>query len=509
MDRLIKYTLIITCLFTTMGCRKILTETPYSFLTPDNFLRTSTDADAALLGAYSYLQTSNTFRNTLSYLLCVQNDLVHPSANIAGAALGMFQSFQVSGSDLAPQNVWIDLWKGVNACNGLIGTLNNLGNSHDWVAPKLAEARALRALYYFYLVRLYGDLPLKLKLTTEPVVIQPRVSAEEIYQVIEDDLLAADNKLSNAANNGGRFTNGAVKALLAQVYITKAGWRRSSGGQMVKGDGKYYAMARDRAKEVLDLESQGIYALNPDYTAVFKNLSADVYDKEVILSVEFKMPERGSNFPYFFGASGGANATKGSGEAYARANREFVATLDFKDTRVEWNIANYAYLSGWTRTPSNDQNSFGIAKYQKLPGSSYFFNHSANWPLLRLDDIKLIYAEALNEINNGPTPEAYEQINAIRYRARPADHKTDGTVLPDLAGLDKGTFHEALMAERAIELILEGSRRLDLIRWGILVEKVRTASSQPAAGNVHERHYLLPVPPQDLNINGWNQNNGY
>jgi hypothetical protein len=509
MKSLTKYTIILAMAFTAIGCKKIITEVPYSFLTPENFPRTSSDADAALLGAYSYLQGSSTFRNNLAYMLSTQDDITHPATNFVGQSLGMFQNFQVAGSDLSTQNVWIEMWKGVNACNGLIGTLQGIENEFTWVKAKLAESRALRALYYFYLVRLYGDLPMKLELTSQPVVVQPRVSAEEIYKVIEEDLLAADNKLSNIANGGGRFTNGAVKALLAKVYMTEAGWRRTSAGKMIKGDAKYYTLAKDKAKEVLDLEASGIYAINPDYSTVFKNLSSNVYDKEVILAIEFKMPERGSNFPYTFGAVGGANATKGSGEAYSRANREYVATLDLKDTRVEWNIANYSYSSGWTRTVSNDVNSWGIAKYQKMPGSDYFFNHSTNWPLLKLDDIKLLYAEALNEINNGPTEEAYAQVNALRYRARPTSSKDDGSVLPDLSGLSKDGFLKAIMAERAIELIIEGSRHFDLVRWGILVENVKAASSQTAASFVHDRHYLWPIPPQDLNINGWQQNDGY
>jgi hypothetical protein len=141
----------------------------------------------------------------------------------------------------------------------------------------------------------------------------------------------------------------------------------------------------------------------------------------------------------------------------------------------------------------------------------------------------LIYAEADNEVNNGPgvkntalpislfpNQNGYDVINAIRYRARPATNKLNNVVglpkcLPDYAqgSLTHDSFLSAISTERAIELLTENSRRFDLMRWGNLVQKVQAASSQVAAANVAERHYLFPVPPADVLANNWTQNEGY
>jgi hypothetical protein len=531
MKRLLKINILII-LISFCSCKKLLQEEQSSFFTPANFPKDQTEAEAALFGSYNVLQQSSLFRSSLPLILSSQDDLVHVVAVQATGATGFWMNFQVTGSDLSLKNFWIYLWKGVNGTNELIAALEQMdvpANS-SWVPQLMAESKALRAFYYFYLVRMYGDLPLRLKPTTEIVVKADRVPATQIYEQILADLNYADNKLPVMANRGGRFTDGAVKALLSQVYITMAGWRRTSQGQMVKGDAKYYEMARDKAKEVIDMETAGVYALDPDYTNVFKNLSSDVYNKEIIMEVQFAMPDQGSNFPYYFGASGlGSAATPlGGGQAAAQANIEFIDDLNIKNTyktpsvpvvtvkdeRYTWNIGNYSYQAAapWTKVYSagDRSNTWGIAKYQKIFPANWFFNHATNWPLIRLSDIKLIYAEAVNEIGVA-TPEAYAQINAIRKRARPVAYKNStNTILPDLSGLNQDDFREAIMSERAIELLIEGARRFDLIRWGNLVERVKTQVTQViAVNNVNEINYLMPVPPEDILINGWKQNLGY
>lgn len=531
MKRLLKINILII-LISFCSCKKLLQEEQSSFFTPANFPKDEKESVAALMGAYNVLQESSLFRGSLSFTLSTQNDLLHPIAFLAVGDKGFWMNFQVTGSDLSLKNFWIYLWKGVNSTNELIAALEPLDTpaNSSWAPQLMAETKALRAFYYFYLARMYGDLPLRLKPTTEIVVKAERVPTTQIYEQILADLNYADNKLPVVADRGGRFSDGAVKALLSQVYMTMAGWRRTSQGQMVKGDAKYYELARDKAKEVIDMETAGVYALDPDYTNVFRDLSTDVYNKEIILDVQFSMPDKGSNFPYTFGAAGLGSATQplGGGQGGVQANIEFIDELNnkntyktttapvvtVKDERYTWNIGNYTFQAAapWTKVYSagTRSNGWGIAKYQKIYPNNWFFNHSTNWPLIRLSDIKLIYAEAVNEIGLA-TPEAYAQINAIRKRARPTAYKNSiNTILPDLAGLNQADFREAIMSERAIELLIEGTRRFDLIRWGNLVERVKAQTTQlVAVDNVSEANYLMPVPPEDVLTNGWEQNAGF
>jgi hypothetical protein len=525
----ILFTIIVLC-----SCQKLLNEETKSFLTSDSFPANQAEAVTAMNGAYNVLQEVNLFSYNMVNYMSTGDDLVHPQVSPPTGFPGFSMSFQISASDAIWTTFWTYLWKGVNNTNGVIAALNKLNTPANaaWVNADLAEMRSLRAFYYFYLVRMYGDLPIRLEPTTEIVLVAPRVSADSIYKVIINDLSFADNKLPNMANGGGRFTAGAVKGLMAQVYMTMAGWRRTSQGKMVKGDANYYVLARNKALEIINSNT---YTLNADYSQIFKNLSTNVADPEIIWDVPFEYPDKGSQFPYFFGAfSSGGAATSGGGNCQARTNSEFANTLDLNDTRVAWNIANYSYGSGnWTKTaiaPASS-NTYGLSKYQKInPALGQFFNNfSTNFPLIRYDDILLIYAEADNEINNGPSvpntslpvslfpsQTSYDVINLIRYRARPATNKLNNVtgqpvVLPNYAAgsLTHDTFLAAIQKERAIELILENTRRFDLERWGVLVQKVQAATSQVAAANVADRHYLFPVPPADIVANNWTQNEGY
>ncbi len=481
------------------GCKKIITEKPYSFLTPDNFPSSEAEANVALFGSYAMLQEMGAFAYVGTYILNLQNDELQ-------------QAVYAGGRDAY---FWRVFWKGINSANNLIETLDKMDASENpWIPQKVAEARALRALFYFYLVRMWGDIPLRLHSTTETVLIVPRSPVQNIYDsIILPDLEFADSKLPVQADGGGRFTDGAVKSLLANVYLTLAGWRRSSQGEMVAGDPSYWAKARDKAMQVIDMESAGIYTLEPHYSKLFTDLSTDVYNPEVILDVEFSK-SKGSTFPYMYGADNSGNGPSpswGGGGAGAIWQIEWLREQDKNDERYKWNVADYEFVDGWTKKPITDSTQYTATKWQKIyPSTAYWQDYLTNWPLFRLAEIKLIYAEAANEANGGPTPQAYAQINEVRYRARPDAHKTDGTVLPDLSGLSQQQFREAIISERSKELNLEGKRKFDLIRWGILKEKVESHKTQQAAiEKVNPRFYLFPMPVDDLTINSWTQNDGY
>ena len=504
-----KKILILGTLFVSLilgGCKKIIEETPYSFLTQKNFPTNAKEADVALFGVYGVMQTQNLFGLYQPYILNSQDDLMYASA------FGNFQATTWDGQEFL---TYSEYWKGINAANSLIATLETFDEAKNpWAPVKLAEARAIRALYYFTLVRFWGDLPLRMKPTTETTLIVPRSPVQEIYDtIILPDLIFADNKLAKVSDGGGRFTIGAVKALMADVYITLAGWRRSSQGKMVKGDAKYFAMARDKAKEVLDMEAQGIYKLEPLYSKFFTDLSKDVYNKEMIMDVQFTTAS-GSGFGYFLGAPS-PGPTSGGGGAYFYSRPKWANTQDVNDSRHQWNLGGYTF-AGWTRIPTTygPLGYYSMTKFQKIyPSTAYWMDYQTNWPLYRLADIKLLYAEAANEAGGGPTAEAYAQINQIRYRARPENHKTDGTVLPDITGLSQAQFRDAIMEERAMELILEGKRRYDLVRWGNLIEKV-VGNAEPSQiplqmGDMVNRFYLFPLPPNDLLANSWTQNAGF
>ena len=133
----------------------------------------------------------------------------------------------------------------------------------------------------------------------------------------------------------------------------------------------------------------------------------------------------------------------------------------------------------------------------------------ANWIVLRYADILLMMAEAENEVN-GSTSLAYDAINEVRKRARDAnangvDEMEEIEALPDLEGLNKAEFREAVLRERELELCFEGHKRWDLLRKGKYIEAMQ-AIGKP----VENKHILYPIPQLELLANpNLTQNPGY
>src|ERR1035437_5591776 len=179
-------TLFVSLIFA--GCKKVIEETPYSFLTQKNFPTNASEADVALFGIYGVMQGQNLFGLYQPYILNSQDDLLYASA------WGNFNAVSWDGQEFLTYSTY---WQGINAANSLIATLGTFDAvTNPWAPVKLAEARAIRALYYFTLVRLWGDLPLRMKPTTETALIVPRSPVQSIYDsIILPDLTFADNKL--------------------------------------------------------------------------------------------------------------------------------------------------------------------------------------------------------------------------------------------------------------------------------------------------------------------------
>jgi hypothetical protein len=140
--------------------------------------------------------------------------------------------------------------------------------------------------------------------------------------------------------------------------------------------------------------------------------------------------------------------------------------------------------------------------FQKLWDKSSKTNggEGTSIPILRYADVLLMYAEALNEANSGPTPEAYDALNKVRQRAG----------LDKLSGLTYQAFKEAVWLERRLELVFEGSRRFDLVRTGRLLDAVKAETSFGRNPTIEPFHVLLPIPQTDRDSNPkLTQNPGY
>ena len=482
--------MILTVSITVVSCEDIITEQPIDFLVPGSFPQNENDAIAATTAAYTRLHSS-----IISYYYgFTPSDI---------AFQGQHNQRPVSWfTDLNPTNgdatvLWQRNYQGVALANSVIQLLPDVDMDEDIKQRLIAEAKFLRAFYYFELVRAYGGVPI---LTT---VAQPsdlvgvtRDSLDDVYALIKQDLTDAANvlPLSYAAADGGRATKGAANALLARVHLTRQEWTDAS----------------TRSQEVI---SSGLYGLVADYNLLWSQNAEYVLlpgldggsVNEIVFDIQFQQDERNDFKQSWVGSRdtgiGGVSQVGGGWE-------NMLPTTDyldmFEDGDLRKDISYVTQLDGNVLESPRTPGAGPITgKYLNADGDAPKGNNgSQNTYIIRYSDVLLMRAEAENELN-GPT-NAYAFINDVRRRAG----------IPPLAGLDQSTFRTALRKERATELGFEGIRKYDLLRWGVFVEAIQNANdthmATPAA-NIQPHHVLLPVPAREIEISEQTiiQNPGY
>jgi hypothetical protein len=483
MKNVIYIFLVIT--FISFSCEDFLEEEPKSSLTREQFFQTEQDFRSALTAVYGELQglESNLVRFT-----SLNSDETTPG--IFGRNSGdnfLFDNNEYTSSNIAFQSWWQDLYDGINQANGLIAEGRDISLPSADVAlvnRYVAEAKFLRALYYFYLVISYGDVPLITEPTTSLQNLEiGRNPASEVYQQIIQDLQEAEPVLDPfyEGDDLGRATSGAAASLLAKVYLFQ----------------EDFPNARDKALQVMN---SGEYDLFEDYLSVTRN--TDKNGIEHIFSIQFARGFAENDANRHFGANSDAGVNTDipdeiTGQSIYAVEEQFV--LDFPEGyRKDVTILDRVVPDGEGGTI--DIEFYHCSKYFDATGSEGSRGDN-NFNILRLADIMLIFAEAENEVNNGPSAEAYEAVNKIRRRAMNQDIDTPDPDVDLATGMSQEDFREAVWEERKWELAFEGHRRWDLIRTG------QYLAAQPDAT---ERNLLYPIPEGERDINeNLEQNTGY
>jgi starch-binding outer membrane protein, SusD/RagB family len=260
----------------------------------NEFLETSLGADASVTGAY------NRLRNFYGQERETAMTMVGTDSWEKGGELGADSYWNDYTAQLSPtaggnnhnQNNWQNTYEGINAANTAIAALGEESTvAEPTRSVRRGEAQFLRALFYFNLVRTYGDVHLILEPTAEPTTQASRTPVAQIYsEAIVPDLDAAITAPPVSQSNFGRATKGAAQMLLAEVLLTRAG----------PGD---IARARDLTTAVI---SSGTYALKPNYESIFCGparsraacdfVAANEQDREFIYSVQFTGDEAADQF---------------------------------------------------------------------------------------------------------------------------------------------------------------------------------------------------------------------
>lgn len=383
------------------------------------------------------------------------------------------------------------LYQSVYHANIVIEKIPPIEMDDDLKSRYIAEARFLRAYTYFTLVRLWGDLP---KVTTvNPELYLERSPASEIYEdIIIPDLEHAagilPEKSEYDSEDMGRITRGAAKALLARVYLTLGDYENTE-------------------KYALEVITSGQYSLDPDWSNVFSK--AGEFGTGSIFELG-ALPEGRSLGGNQYGNTQGVRGTPNWGWGFGRPSWDYINSFEDGDPRLDGSVIFLGetiagtLIEGNNNTSDTTYNSEGeiieIECYnQKVSvedADGTEDNYGHNRRLIRLADVKLMAAEALNE--NDKPGLALVHLNDVRERARGGDE----TILPDIEETDKDLLREIIWKERRAELAFENIRYYDLKRQGRMTEILGDL------GFTEDLNELLPVPQQEIDLSGntWIQN---
>lgn len=494
----IKYLIIAAILTSQISCqRDYLNEENKSSLTQDQYFQNANQAASFVNGLYPTLQT---FQQEIEY----QGDAVWSllempvGHNRKGGSLykDTMIGHTSSPSDPLYYIVWSNFYNGIANANLAISKIPNTPDiSKEEKSKLLGEARFLRALYYFYLVRLYGEIPL----ITEPVsfgssdIYPSKTTIDKIYELIVSDLKEAETSNMPMIDRNGRASIGAAKSLLSSVYLTMAGYPLNKGTE-------YYKLAANKAKEVID---SGSYPLFDNY--LYLHDRAHKNQGEFIFQVQYLAGVKTNRITEFVSPSGISKLQSSLGTVAPTS--EFYNSYELNDKRTA--EKQFYFTQDFAVGSQTKTISFAPALYkfylEEAAGKNGDKNSDENWTILRMPEILLIYAEASNEVE-GPTNEAYNQINKIRSRAK----------LAPLSGLSQNEFREAIWRERYHELAFENKSYFDLQRTR-KAYNLKTGHFENVIGFVNElsiafseKDLLWPIPQKELDANkNLKQNTGW
>lgn len=273
--------------FGMLSCSDFLDEHPNGKLSSEGFFSSKDDLTASLNALYSVIAVSHQQNNYIGTNFLSGDDIsTHPASN--KQALRESDQYNVTDNNSWMVTVWEQRYKVIKAANFIINNADRTpGVSQEEIDVVKAQAHFWRAFNYFYLVTSWGKVPVMLD---EVVDYNAQVSTEEeIYEIILSDLKIAEQKCPIVYTEAPYFNNGvniavsqgAVKAAMSYVYMCMAGWPLNKGAE-------YYAMAAQKAEEVIDLVENGTY-----YYRLMENF-ADVYslkhthsNPEIILGVYY------------------------------------------------------------------------------------------------------------------------------------------------------------------------------------------------------------------------------
>lgn len=526
MKNKINYLFLVVLFTSFLGCSDLLEEVPVSDLSVENSFKTEADAKAAIIGVYNSLQLEGVYGKSQTLF---STDEHNAGSKVPLSGLNLYTFTADNVEVILP--IWRDHYEGINRANLAISKIPGITMNVDERNTLVAEAKFIKALLYFNLIRYYGDVPYKESETTSLNDLNiPRTPVATIYEnMIRDLEYGVVNLKVKAAGLAGHATQDAAKTLLASIYLTRGSMaRRDNTGNGIAD----FTLAARYSKEVMDSNRYRLCPYFPD-AFIVQNKNND----EIVFDVQFKSPGLGVgntiglNMGIPSTASGVDNLSAGGSQGAIRANVYHQFYYEAADSiRMKWTNARIlinAATGGYSIVSAVSTNPpVSAAKFRRYPVRSPGFvlqtnDYDVNWPIFRYSEVALIYAEASNEIN-GPNQLAINALNLLRSRARNTNvggiHRdilprsltlqrsvglVDLTLTNSLVST-QAAFRNYIILERSRELSQEGKRWFDLVRWGILKSTLRGLNAKCIAKISETPPVEVPVITNTKWTNYWN-----
>jgi starch-binding outer membrane protein, SusD/RagB family len=505
--------------FSFNSCKKFLTLSPDSAFDEAYVFGSVNDAYSAVLGTYASLSGDRGYGGRIQYYFsndcddsyCNASNTVAVGGDNGAKALCRYNALATNTELDAEWNIY---YAGIDRANNCIKNIplmplytNGSDNEKANLKRLHGEALTLRAQFFFDIIKFWGDVPAPyIPSLDQPDLNLPATNRDTIYDHILNDLALAATLLPWRGDPGvaadERITKGAAKALRARIALFRGGYSlRAASKKMERPSDylKYYQIARDECNDIM---LSGKHKLNPSFMAVFK----DNFDAHKI--------EPNGEALFQVGLSGGTGVsdgrvgfidgirTNGNGMGSYWALPTYFYKFDSLDARRDVTIASYAINgSGQYIGIATVYGPFVMAKFRRdwhsnpvTPPNSNTAYTGISWPMIRYSDVLLMFAEAENELKQGPTAEAISAFKQVRVRGFNGDESKIGVIPSDYA-----EFFKAVADERMFEFGGEGLRKWDLIRWNLItplfaetrinLEKFRLR--QAPYNNVPARMYFL------------------
>ncbi|WP_034535872.1 RagB/SusD family nutrient uptake outer membrane protein [Bacteroides stercoris] len=475
------------CLLAFTSCEDWLNMPSESKADSSTVFESLDRAEMAVVGAYNSLNTQE-----LGYQLLMGTDeCVSTESN----SKYNVSNYDYTNTSSMLNSTYTSMYKAIEYANVCIKNLPAMSVSEGEQTKLnglLGEAFAIRAYAYWCIVRFYGDVPYTDVPTSDLTTYSSsRVSRDIIYDNCVADLQRAVELLpwydEGYLKTPERISKNAAYGILARVALYAAGYSLRWDLNTVPYDKATVKIAQrddtERIRELYQIAANACKAvivhgkngLLDDYDQIFRDLGNQTYNEETIFEFGSYGPN-GTNvrtgYTNGIPTSGQDNSTGGMGKGGGAmiAMPTFYFEFDKDDQRRDVSICNYGLKlsSNGNEYQMNTFAGMGVGKYRinwKSEKGTKDDRRDINWPLLRYADVLLMYAEALNELNNGATVEAVNAVKQVRMRAFRNDEDKIGTIPTSYED-----FRNYIIKERKLELSNEGLRKSDLARWGILVD---------------------------------------